>query len=134
MIIDRKSEYHLKEVYLHGAEVRKIFCNYDKHIVKIPVQLHELNENVFASIVLYGVKHVDIDIFEPWGEGIYIQEVFIEDVKETQDEFSNAFKKEFEEKIQPVLTFGLRKYFELYPISINVASAKAKRFINYTDK
>jgi len=34
------------------------------------------------------------------------------------------------EKIKPVLEYGLKKYFEINPLAINTATLKAKQYLN----
>jgi len=46
------------------------------------------------------------------------------------DEFCDAFKKSMNEKIKPVLEYGLKKYFEINPLAINTATLKAKQYLN----
>jgi len=46
------------------------------------------------------------------------------------DEFSDAFNLSVREKIKPVLEFGLKKYFEIYPSAIKTATLKAKKYLN----
>ncbi|MEL7648766.1 MAG: DUF4304 domain-containing protein [Sedimentibacter sp.] len=46
------------------------------------------------------------------------------------DEFCDAFSKSMNDKIKPVLEYGLKKYFEINPLSINTATLKAKQYIS----
>ncbi len=46
------------------------------------------------------------------------------------DEFINAFNQSVNEKIKPVLDFGVKKYFEINPLAINTATLKAKQYLN----
>ena len=44
-------------------------------------------------------------------------------------EFSLALRKCLDEIIKPVLEFGLKKYFELYPMEINVTTLNARKYL-----
>lgn len=46
------------------------------------------------------------------------------------EKFSTAFKQCVENEIQPVLKYGLKKYFELYPDAIYVTSINAKEYLS----
>ncbi|MFZ5351082.1 MAG: DUF4304 domain-containing protein [Bacillota bacterium] len=45
-------------------------------------------------------------------------------------EFCDAFSNSINDKIKPVLEFGLKKYFEVNPLAINTATLKAKQYLS----
>lgn len=76
VIIENSSKNLLNTLDLHDAEINDIKCNYREHLVELPIVLHSPKKmNVNAKLVFESVVYFDICIVEPWGEGIYINEV-----------------------------------------------------------
>lgn len=80
MIFDKFTIHKIQDVYLHDAEIDKITCDYYTHRIEIPVKLGEKkNCGKKAVLIFEGVQYVDISLNEPWGSGIYINEVSVID-------------------------------------------------------
>ena len=47
----------------------------------------------------------------------------------SSEEFSSALKISLNERIKPVLEFGLPKYFELFPTAISTVRLNAKKYL-----
>ena len=47
------------------------------------------------------------------------------------EEFSIALRMSLNERIKPVLDFGINKYFEYFPSAILTVRAKAKKYLGY---
>lgn len=78
----------VRQLPLHDAELLNIVCDYRSYSVYIYLRLDTPKKsNVKARISLFGVKLLNIPIDEPWGVGIYINEVTC-DTKEMQIENS----------------------------------------------
>lgn len=49
--------------------------------------------------------------------------------KISSEDFSSALKMSLNERIKPVLEFGLTKYFELFPAAISTVRLNAKKYL-----
>ena len=73
-------------MYLHDAEISDVCINYVDHIVVIPLKLNRpISGGFFAELLFSDIKQVNIDIYEPWGSGFYINNINIERIKEMKD-------------------------------------------------
>ncbi len=78
----------VRQLPLYDAELLSIVCDYRSYAVYIYLKLDSPSKsNVKARISLFGVKLLNVPINEPWGAGIYINEVTC-DTKEAQIEDS----------------------------------------------
>lgn len=78
-IIDKNSQENIKKIDLHDGEIEKIICDYDNHKINLPVKLYNSNLTIEAELIFENVVYIDISIYEPWGEGKYINEVIVND-------------------------------------------------------
>lgn len=61
---------------LHDGELKDIYCSYDHHEIEIPVTLDTPHKkNIKAKLKFTGVLTFSISFLEPWGSGIYINEI-----------------------------------------------------------
>ena len=77
------NQHELNSLELHDSRISIIQCDYDKHIVIVPILLDSPKyKNVEAKFLFLGVKKVSVDIYEPWGAGVYVNEVSVnEDIQ-----------------------------------------------------
>ena len=70
----------IKDLNLHDYEISDILCDYINQKVEIPIQLsNHQNKNKKAVLIFENVQYLDISLYEPWGAGIYINEVNVND-------------------------------------------------------
>ncbi|NHM33613.1 hypothetical protein [Neobacillus terrae] len=63
---------------LHDAELRDIYCSYDLHEIEIPVIIDTPKKRQIKSKLKFiGVLNFNLSFLEPWGPGIYINEMKI---------------------------------------------------------
>lgn len=68
----------VKNLDLHDAELRDVYCSYDKHEIEIPVIIDAPGKrNVKSKMGFFGVCNFSISFLEPWGQGVYINEIKI---------------------------------------------------------
>jgi len=68
--------YKIQDLNLHDAEIAKITCDYNMHRIEIPVKLCRDNNSYKEAVIIFeDVQYADISFYEPWGAGIYINEV-----------------------------------------------------------
>ncbi|KRQ86778.1 hypothetical protein ABG79_01269 [Caloramator mitchellensis] len=80
MEITKKTKDRLRKLYLHDGEIKKIICDYDQHMIIIPISfIMKNNDKKFIELILDNVYYFDISMYEPWGEGIYISDIMIND-------------------------------------------------------
>lgn len=76
IMVDKEKLMNLTKIPLHDAELRELICNYDQHLVFIPVKINIPGKRPFnAELRFEDVLNLSIGLFEPWGPGIYIHEV-----------------------------------------------------------
>ncbi len=68
----------------HDYSVSKINCDYENHVVEIPI----VGQNDSCWLFFSDVKGLSVSIEEPWGEGIYVSEIIY---KIATDMPENAF-------------------------------------------
>lgn len=68
MTFDIKNIANIEEIHLHDAKFECLTLDYDKHQVVI-----SLNGNL--RMYFNEVIYLESTIYEPWGEGIYVNEV-----------------------------------------------------------
>ena len=74
-IISKKG--NIQKINLHDAEIRKIICDYDKGIVEIPIIMY--GKKQFPAILIFeNMRYIEINRMEPWGPGIYVFAVNID--------------------------------------------------------
>lgn len=57
----------------HDCAISTIECNYDTHVVVLPLLYSPYTEVAEKKIIIFNdITHVSIEVEEPWGEGIYI--------------------------------------------------------------
>ena len=72
--------YKIQDLNLHDAEIAKITCDYNMHRIEIPVKLCRDNNSYKEAVIIFeDVQYADISFYEPWGAGIYINEVNVND-------------------------------------------------------
>ena len=76
MIFDKDTIHKILDLNLHDAEISKVTCDYNMHRIEIPVKFRKYNNSYKKIIIiLEDVQYADISFYEPWGAGIYINEV-----------------------------------------------------------
>lgn len=79
--INSNSKQYLNNLDIHDSVVEDINCNYDQHIVNIPLLLQSpKNKGIPSNLRFIDVKQLDISIYEPWGAGFYLNELTIEEI------------------------------------------------------
>lgn len=80
MTYDKSTIHKIQDIYLHDAEIAIITCDYDLHKIVMPLKRVK-TENDYKEVVLVfeGVQYVDISMYEPWGSGVYINEIVVDD-------------------------------------------------------
>lgn len=72
--------YKIQDLNLHDAEIAKITCDYNMQRIEIPVKLCRDNNSYKEAVIIFeDVQYADISFYEPWGAGIYINEVNVND-------------------------------------------------------
>jgi len=81
LTFDKHTSYKIQDINLHDAEITKIYCDYDMHRIEIPLKLCNFYNNCKKEVLLIfeDVHYIDVSFYEPWGAGIYINEVKIND-------------------------------------------------------
>ncbi|HEY8401848.1 MAG TPA: hypothetical protein VIK89_11320 [Cytophagaceae bacterium] len=74
MNINKFNKQELENLLLHDAEVTQILCDYDQHKIILPIKKN-ISQDINAEIVFENVIYFDMSFYEPWGPGIYISEV-----------------------------------------------------------
>lgn len=69
---------------------------------------------------IFGRLHLNIN-------GVILPALDIEKI--SLEEFSSALKMSLDERIKPVLEYGLSKYFEILPEAISTVRINAKRYL-----
>jgi hypothetical protein len=78
LIFDKFTIHKIQDFNLHDAEVAKVTCDYNMHRIEIPLKLYKCNNSVKeVTITCEDVQYADISFYEPWGAGIYVDEVSI---------------------------------------------------------
>jgi hypothetical protein len=63
-------------ICFHDAELRLIITDYYKHKVECPLVIYPIGQKSFHALLRFiDIVHIDVDIFEPWGSGFYINDV-----------------------------------------------------------
>lgn len=78
MVFLNDTKYEIEKLNLHDAEITKVFCDYEQKKVEIPLKLNinaDTGEN--AILLFEGVHYMEISLHEPWGAGIYLNEVSV---------------------------------------------------------
>ncbi len=64
----------LRTESFHDYAISEIKCDYDNHVVTIP-----LSEKAPPYLFnFFGVKHLSVSIDEPWGEGVYVSDIYFD--------------------------------------------------------
>lgn len=80
MTFDKYTINKIHDVNLHDAEISKVTCDYNMHKIKIPLKLYGFNNSYKEAVIIFeDVHYTDISFYEPWGLGIYINEVNVSD-------------------------------------------------------
>ena len=80
LTFDKYTIHKIQDLNLHDAEITKVFCDYNMHRIEIPVRLYKGKNSYKEVLIIFeDVHYVDISFYEPWGAGIYINEVSIND-------------------------------------------------------
>jgi hypothetical protein len=62
----------------HDCALSKITCDYTNHSVQMPLLLSPYNDESVAILLLFGcTRSFEIELEEPWGEGIYVNDILI---------------------------------------------------------
>ncbi len=71
---------NLELVDFHDAKLGIILCNYDQHKVIINFFLENSNYlNKKVDMYFIDVDKLEVNILEPWGAGMYVNEILIEE-------------------------------------------------------
>jgi len=80
LTFNKHTIYKIQDLNLHDAEIAKITCDYNMHRIEIPVKLCRDNNSYKEAVIIFeDVQYADISFYEPWGAGIYINEVNVND-------------------------------------------------------
>lgn len=80
IIISKETRTQIDKLELHDAEVSKIICDYDKGTLEMPIIIAEKDQ--YAALLKFeDILHIEINRREPWGAGIYIFEVNVDDAE-----------------------------------------------------
>ncbi len=72
--------HKIQDLNLHDAEIVKVSCDYNMHRIEIPVKVCKCGNNFTEAVIIFeGVDYADISFYEPWGAGIYVNEVSVND-------------------------------------------------------
>jgi hypothetical protein len=78
IVIIKEEKSKIKKINLHDAEIAKVICDYDKGIVEMPIIMAE--KHLYAAILRFeNISYVEVNRMEPWGPGINISAVSVED-------------------------------------------------------
>ena len=97
-------------------------------------------ENIYYINYGFSIKllHPDIEKVKDNTSDVFGRFVFnfsrkktdkVEYTEITSERFSSELKRAIEHDIQPVLKYGLVKYFELYPFAKNMIPSEAKKLL-----
>lgn len=80
LTFDKHTIHKIQDLNLHDAEIVKVSCDYNMHRIEIPVKLYKCNNNCKEAVIIFeGVHYADISFYEPWGAGMYVNEVSVND-------------------------------------------------------
>lgn len=79
MTFDKYTIHKIEDINLHDAEIVKVLCDYNMRRIEIPVKQCENNNYKEVVIICEDVQYADISFYEPWGAGIYVNEVSVND-------------------------------------------------------
>lgn len=79
MIFTKETKSKIENLDLHDAELIRIICDYNGKKIEIPVKLSDYPNGVRnAKLVFMNVQYECVSFLEPWGPGIYIYEIKVE--------------------------------------------------------
>ncbi|MCG8538611.1 MAG: hypothetical protein MJA82_01565 [Clostridia bacterium] len=77
----------LDELDMHDGKLGEIKCDYANHEVWIPIELDSPKKRNIKAIMRFNyVKMFSMKILEPWGAGMYVNEVKYKRFKEVNSE------------------------------------------------
>lgn len=78
IIFSKKEIREIKNINFHDAEISKIICDYDNGTVEMPIIMDDTHQ--YAALLKFeNILHLEVNRKEPWGMGINIFEVNVDD-------------------------------------------------------
>lgn len=77
----------IDELDVHDGKLGEIKCDYINHEVWIPIELDSSKKRKIKAVMKFShVKRFLMEIFEPWGAGIYVSQVKYNSFKEVDND------------------------------------------------
>jgi len=78
VVINKKEKEKVKSINFHDAEIEKIICDYNAGIVEIPIIMDDTHQ--YAALLKFeNIFYMEVNHKEPWGPGINIITVNVDD-------------------------------------------------------
>lgn len=80
IIVSKKEIEEIRNINLHDAKISKIICDYDEGTVQMPIIMSEKHQYP-ALLTFENILHLEVNRKEPWGAGVCIFEVNVDDAE-----------------------------------------------------